>query len=130
MTPAVWAQPAPLLSVPVTVGIMLGGYLLLMGYLALALRTMRRRPGPPPAERRGWPGLVRKVVGTAVGGYLLLMAVVVGYYQGVARVAGPFLASAFTGCALLVGISLPVFLGASWLEERWRRRRSGRDPEG
>ncbi|MET8681734.1 DUF6256 family protein [Streptomyces sp. NPDC004647] len=112
---------------------MLIGYLLVMGYLALGLRILRRRPVgawqpsrrlSPVAMRRGWPGLIRQVGGSAVGGYVLLMAVVVGYYQGVARVGGRFLASAFTGAATLVGITLPVFLIASWLAVR-RRRAAG-----
>nr|WP_260860066.1 DUF6256 family protein [Streptomyces cupreus] len=123
------------------IGIMLTGYMLVMGYLALGLRLLhRQRPGPDKAAGRpehllakqlapgapgpGWPGLIRQVLGTAVGGYVLLMAVVVGYYHGVVRVAGHFLASAFTGSALLVGIALPVFFTASWLTERQRRKRA------
>ncbi|ELS58407.1 DUF6256 family protein [Streptomyces viridochromogenes] len=119
---------------------MLSGYLLVMGYLAVGLRLLcRQRPGPaksaekperrlskqlaPGAARRGWPGLIRQVLGTAVGGYVLLMAVVVGYYYGVMRLGGHFLTSAFTGCVLLVGIALPVFFALSWLTERQRRRR-------
>ncbi|QOV33406.1 hypothetical protein IM697_24660 [Streptomyces ferrugineus] len=119
---------------------MLTGYLLVMGCLAVGLRLLRRQsPGPRTAVRgpdrrpvqplaagahgRGWPVLIRLVLGTAVGGYVLLMAVVVGYYYGVARVGGRFLTSAFTGSALLVGITLPVFFAASWLAERRRRRR-------
>lgn len=99
-------------------------YLLVMGCLALGLRVLRRgaaRPVPASTGKRGWPGLIRKVAGT-VGGYLLLMAVVVGYCQGVARVGDRFLASAFTGCALLIGTTLPIFLTASWLAERRRTR--------
>ncbi|WP_431046045.1 DUF6256 family protein [Streptomyces sp. P1-3] len=121
------------------IAVMLVGYLLVMGYLAVGLRILRRHPVrdargtgagrrrggriPVVPRRRGWPGLVRQVLGTAVGGYLLLMVVVVGYYYGVARVAGHFLASAFTGSALMAGIALPVFLFASWTSERMRRRR-------
>ncbi|MEU2600194.1 DUF6256 family protein [Streptomyces hirsutus] len=106
---------------------MLVGYLLVMGYLALGLRVLRRDTARPvPTGKRGWPGLIRQVVGTAVGGYVLLMSVVVGYYQGVARVGGHFLASAFTGCALLIGVTLAVLLTASWLAERWHARPSGR----
>ncbi|WP_324785276.1 DUF6256 family protein [Streptomyces sp. H51] len=103
---------------------MLVGYLLVMGCLAFGLHVLRRgarRPVPVPSGERGWPALIRKVAGTAVGGYLLLMAVVVGYYQGVARVGGHFLASAFTGCALLIGTALPVLLAASWVTERRAR---------
>ncbi|MET9968936.1 DUF6256 family protein [Streptomyces sp. NPDC006356] len=119
---------------------MLAGYLLVMGYLAVGLLLLRRHgPGPekaagkperrlakqlaPGAPRRGWPGLIRQVLGTAVGGYVLLMTVVVGYYYGVARLEGRFLTSAFTGSALLVGIALPVFFTVSWLTERQRRKR-------
>jgi Family of unknown function (DUF6256) len=49
---------------------------------------------------------------------VLLMAIVILYYYLVARVAGSFLDSAVTGCATLIGLSLPVFAGASWLAER------------
>ena len=116
--------PGPLLSVPVTVGVMLTAYLLLMAYLAVGLRmlargTDRRAPGRGP-ERRGWPGLIRRVAGTALGGYAQSMLVVVGYFKGIAHVPGQFLASAFSGCALLIGITMPVFLIASWLELRLR----------
>jgi hypothetical protein len=76
--------------------------------------------GPRP----DWLRLARHYAGTAVGGYLLLMAVVVLYYYGVARVGGTFIASAFTGCALLIAISTPVFALASWLTER-RHRHGG-----
>ncbi|GAA3379015.1 hypothetical protein GCM10020367_60870 [Streptomyces sannanensis] len=124
-----------MLPVSLNVGIMLTGYLLVMGYLAFGLRILRRYgAGPgrraelpaPVTGRRGWSGLIRQVAGTAVGGYLLLMAVVVGYYHGVARVGGRFLMSAATGAALLVGIALPVFLIISWLVERRRHRRASR----
>ncbi|WP_147264777.1 DUF6256 family protein [Streptomyces sp. NBRC 110611] len=113
---------------------MLIGYLLVMGYLALGLRTLRRHPAEswqpprrlaPDAMRRGWLGLIRQVVGTAVGGYVLLMAVSVGYYRGVARVAPQFLASAFTGAATLIGITLPLFFIASWVVMAVRRRSAG-----
>jgi hypothetical protein len=76
----------------------------------------------PPA---GWTGLARRYAGTALGGYLLLMAVVILYYYGVARVAGAFIASAFTGCALLIALSTPVFALASWLDWLAGRRRRG-----
>ena len=60
-----------------------------------------------------------------LGGYLLLMVVVILYYYLVARVGGAFIRSAFTGCALLVGVSVPVFAAASWLTSghpgRWSR---------
>jgi hypothetical protein len=83
-------------------------------------------PGPPAV---GWTGLARRYAGTALGGYLLLMAVVILYYYGVARVGGPFIASAFTGCALLIALSTPVFALASWLDghrDGHRRVRPGR----
>jgi len=74
------------------------------------------RPGP------GWPRLILHYLGTAVGGYLLLMIIIILYYYLVARVAGNFVQSALTGCAMLIGLSTPVFLAASWLAERtgWR----------
>jgi Family of unknown function (DUF6256) len=75
--------------------------------------------------RPGWPRFAVQVGGTVLGGYVLLMAVVVGYYYGVAKVAGQFLDSAVTGSALLLAVSLPVFAVRSWLTE-WRRRRPGR----
>jgi hypothetical protein len=118
------------------------GYALLMAALAAGLVLSLRRPAvpgqrPSPAASaasadsaagpaaRGWLRLVRHVAGTAVGGYLLLMAVVVGYYFGVARVSGNFIEGAFTGCALLIGLSSPVFAAATWLVVR--RRPSGND---
>ncbi len=119
-------------------------YLVLMAVLGIGLRHLQRSPrsGAPAAPGPGttWPGaagspgewwaLIRYLIGTAVGGYLLLSAVVIAYYFGVARVGGQFLESAFTGPALLVGITLPVFAAASWLVTRGRRRRArktGRD---
>jgi hypothetical protein len=84
--------------------------------------------GTTAGPRPGWPRLARHYAGTAIGGYLLLMAVVIIYYYGVARVGGAFIASAFTGCALLIVLSTPVFALASWLAERRRARSaSGRD---
>jgi hypothetical protein len=65
---------------------------------------------------------------TFVGGYLVLMAVVLAYYFGVARVSGNFLESAVTGCGLLLGLSAPLFLAASWLADRRDRRRARRGP--
>jgi Family of unknown function (DUF6256) len=70
-----------------------------------------------------WWRLARHVAGTMVGGYLLLMAVVILYYYLVARVGGAFIKSAFTGCALLIGLVTLVFAAASWLTERHRERR-------
>jgi hypothetical protein len=74
------------------------------------------RPAP------GWRRLVIHCLGTALGGYLLLMAVIIGYYYGVAPVAGNFVQSGFSGCALLLGLAAPVFFALSWLVERkgWR----------
>jgi Family of unknown function (DUF6256) len=122
---------------------MLAGYLLIMTALGFGLRLLARpkagdrhgrgmtaeRPeGTPPAagSRRGWLALARHVAGTAVGGYLLLMAVVIAYYYGVARVAGDFIKSAFTGTAMLIAIALLLWGAASWLTE-WRRRRDSDD---
>ena len=70
----------------------------------------------------GWPRLIARYLATAAGGYLLLMIIIILYYYLVAPVAGNFVRSAFTGCALLIGLSLPVFLALSWLAERkgWR----------
>ncbi len=75
----------------------------------------------PVAPGSGWARLIAHVAGTMVGGYLLLIAVVILYYYGVARVSGPFLESAFTGCAMLIALVTPVFFAASWLTERRRR---------
>jgi hypothetical protein len=74
------------------------------------------RPGP------GWRRLVIHCLGMAVGGYLLLMVVIIGYFYGIAPVAGNFVQSAFSGCALLIGLATPVFIALSWLVERkgWR----------
>ena len=108
----------------------LGGYLILMIILAVGLRTLRHRvaAGKPTTRLtgrrdRGWPALILHVLADALGGYLLLMAVVVLYYYGVARVGSDFLMSAVTGCLLLLGISLPLFLAASWLTQRRQQRR-------
>jgi Family of unknown function (DUF6256) len=122
------------------VGPMVVGYALVMGALALGLRVVRRsgsKPATGPGGglragrarlsvvnrlRPGWPRLIAHCVTTAVGGYLLLMIVIILYYFGVAPISGNFVPSAFTGCLLLVGLSLPVFLALSWLVERtgWR----------
>ena len=131
---------------------MLAGYLLIMTMLGFGLRLLARSKagdrhersrtaeppeGPRPAagSRHGWLALARHVAGTAVGGYLLLMAVVIAYYYGIARVAGDFLTSAFTGNAMLIAIALPLWGAASWLTERRRQRgqrhageRKGRSP--
>ena len=107
---------------------MVAGYLIVMAALALGLRAALRpetaaRPGTPAGTGRPrWRRLAAHVAGTAVGGYLLLMLMVIGYYYGVARVGGAFIASAFTGCALLIGLAAPVFAALSWLTERRRQR--------
>ena len=137
-----------MMPVSLVAGLMLVGYVLVMGYLAVGVWILRRQAVSPPSGQaagrpaarraprsvrvarpsrsrrkkgrigRGWPGLVAHLLGTATGGYLVLMAVVVGYDRVVGRLGRGFLASAFTGCALLIGIALPVFLVASWLERR------------
>jgi hypothetical protein len=126
---------------------MIIGYALIMGGLAVGLLLARRQaaaagiagtespPGRPGLVARarhrlrvadrlkpGWPRLIAHYLATAVGGYLLLMIIIILYYNEVAPVSGNFIYSAFTGCALLIGLSLPVFLALSWLAERkgWR----------
>ena len=118
--------------VPIT-----SGYVILMAILAAGLRLQRRRTAAgQPLTRltgrrdRGFRALIWHVLADALGGYLLLAAIVVLYYYGVARVAGNFLDSAFTGTALLLGISLPLFLAVSGLTW-WRgqsRERGGSGP--
>ncbi len=114
----------------------LSGYLILMVVLAVGLTLQRRRTasGRPLARLtgrrdRGWPALILHVLTDALAGYLLLAAVVVLYYYGVAKVGGSFLDSEFTGSALLLAISLPVFFLASWLTRRWLTQRK-RDRPG
>jgi hypothetical protein len=108
------------------------GYLLLMGALGAGLWLMRRQHGDAATAagpRPDWLRLARHYAGTAIGGYLLLMAVVILYYYGVAGVGGAFIVSAFTGCALLIALSTPVFALASWLTERRHARSpADRDP--
>jgi hypothetical protein len=97
------------------------------GVAAGLAATAAAGPGVTAAgPRPDWLRLARHYAGTAIGGYLLLMAVVILYYYGVARVGGAFIASAFTGCALLIALVTPVFALASWLAERRRRRAGGR----
>ncbi len=79
-------------------------------------------PGAVMPGRYAWLRLIRQLGVTFVGGYLLLMVVVIAYYDGVAPVSGNFIGSAFTGCAMLIGLSTPVFLAATWLLERRRAR--------
>jgi Family of unknown function (DUF6256) len=131
---------------------MVGGYVLIMGTLAIGLRLARRSgtaeaaadaqaaenpaPARPEPDRKtgraglrpivrpgpGWRRLALHVLGNAVGGYLLLMAVIIGYYFGIAPIAGNFVESAFSGCAMLIGLTAPVWIALSWLTERtgWR----------
>jgi hypothetical protein len=89
------------------------------GQVTGAGRTRLRayvRPDP------GWRRLAIFSLSTAVGGYLLLMVVIIGYYFGISPVAGNFVHSAFSGCAMLIGLAAPVFIALSWLAERkgWR----------
>jgi len=124
---------------------MVVGYLIVLAALALGLRATLRpgKPGrrgipghaqaapagaapagaPPAAAPPQWRRLATRVAGTAVGGYLLLMLVVIGYYYFVARVGGAFIKSAFTGCAMLIGVAAPVFAVLSWLS--WQRQHPG-----
>jgi Family of unknown function (DUF6256) len=76
----------------------------------------------------GWPAFAAQVTATVIGGYLLLMAVLTAYYYGVSRVRGNFLVSAWTGCAMLAGLALPVFATVSWLT--WRRAGRPARPAG
>jgi hypothetical protein len=115
-----------------------GGFVIIMVALAAGLRLSRRPraeadrdraradrargPELAPVTAAGWRRLARHVAGTMLGGYLLLMVVVVLYYYLVARVGGAFIESAFTGCALLIGLAAPVFALASWLTELRRAR--------
>ena len=108
---------------------MIIGYARIKGSLATGLRLAQRRGSGAVDDRDsadrlkpGWPRLIAHYLATAVGGYLLLMIIIILYYNEVAPVSGNFIYSAFTGCALLIGLSLPVFLALSWLAERkgWR----------
>ena len=87
-------------------------------------RHARARLRAIVAPEPGWRRFVIHYLGTAVGGYLLLMVVIIGYYFGISPVAGNFVQSAFSGCALLIGLATPVFIALSWLVERkgWRSR--------
>ena len=84
--------------------------------------TARARLRAIAAPEPGWRRFVIHYLGTAVGGYLLLIVVIIGYYFGISPVAGNFVHSAFSGCALLIGLATPVFIALSWLVERkgWR----------
>jgi hypothetical protein len=101
------------------------GYALVMVVLAAGLLAARRRiaAGRSLTRRtgrldRGWPALVGHMLTDALGGYLLLAVVVVLYYYFVAKVGSNFLDSEFSGAALLLAITLPVYLAASWLRQR------------
>lgn len=115
---------------------MVGGYVIIMVALAAGLWLSRRAgagasdgraarvsgPELAPVTAAGWGRLARHVGGTMLGGYLLLVVVVILYYYLVARVGGAFIKSAFTGCALLIGLAAPLFAAASWLTEQLRAR--------
>jgi hypothetical protein len=81
-----------------------------------------RRLSLTARTKPGWPRLSVHVLATAVGGYLVLMAIIIIYYFGVAPIAGNFVESAFSGCAMLIGLAAPVFVALSWLSARkgWR----------
>jgi len=82
-----------------------------------------KRPGLIARQfRPGWPRFCAQIFSVALGGYVLLMIVDIIYYYGVAKVAGQFIDSAVSGGALLIGITLPLFAAASWVEVRWRNR--------
>jgi hypothetical protein len=76
------------------------------------------------APEPGWRRLAVFSLSTAVGGYLVLMAVIIAYYVGIGvpHSAGTFVPSAFSGCAMLIGLAAPVFAALSWLAARkgWR----------
>jgi hypothetical protein len=112
---------------------MVAGYALVMGALTTGLLLARRSPARSQELRSGrlavtarvkpgWRRLGIHSLATAVGGYLVLMAVIILYYNEVAPVSGDFVESAFSGCAMLIGLAAPVFLALSWLADRkgWR----------
>jgi Family of unknown function (DUF6256) len=112
---------------------MIVGYVLIMGALAVGLLLARRSPARSQELRSGrlavtarvrpgWRRLGIHSLATAVGGYLVLMVVIILYYNEVAPVSGNFVESAFSGCAMLIGLAAPVFLALSWLADRkgWR----------
>jgi Family of unknown function (DUF6256) len=81
------------------------------------------RLGVTARVRPGWLRLGIHSLATAVGGYLVLMAVIILYYVGVRPPgAGNSVDSAFSGCAMLIGLAAPVFLALSWLADLkgWR----------
>ena len=112
---------------------MVAGYVLVMGALGTGLLLARRSPARSEEPRSGrlavtarvkpgWRRLGVHSLATAVGGYLVLMAVIILYYNEVAPVSGNFVVSAFSGCAMLIGLAAPVFFALSWLADRkdWR----------
>jgi hypothetical protein len=112
---------------------MIVGYVLIMGALAVGLILARRSPARSQELRSGrlavtarlkpgWRRLGIHSLATAVGGYLVLMVVIILYYNEVAPVSGNFVESAFSGCAMLIGLAAAVFLALSWLADRkgWR----------
>lgn len=111
------------------------GYALVMTVLAGGLWAARRRvaSGKPLIRHagrrdRGWLAFLWHILMDALGGYLLLATVVVLYYYFVAKVGSNFLASEFSGAAVLVAIALPVYVAATWLRQR-RAVRRGDSPE-
>ncbi|RKN05345.1 DUF6256 family protein [Streptomyces radicis] len=101
--------------------VMLTAYLLVMGYLAIGVRTLLRDPNGGPrrrSDRRGWPELLRQVAVTAVGGHVLLLVVVAAYYVAVAHHDMEFVLGAVTGTASLTGVALPLLLALMWLTHR------------
>ncbi len=126
------------MSTPAEISVVVG-YVLLMGFLAVGLRLLRgAAPGSDPrrlsraAARpdRGWFRLIRHLAATAAGGYLVLMAILVIFYVATefskAGLLESTLSSGASGTALLVAISAPVWLAASWLTQRRRDRAAGR----
>ncbi|MFE0690896.1 DUF6256 family protein [Streptomyces xiamenensis] len=113
----------------IAIGTVCAGYVLLMIYLATGVRIIRADPRARPhrrrPERRGRGEFLRQIIGTYVGGWLLLMVVIVGYYGGLARHNPSFVLHAVTGTLALMGLTLPLFLAASWAATR-RSRRSTR----
>lgn len=112
------------------------GYVIVMVILAIGLWRLghRARAGQPLTRYagrldRGWIALIWHMATDAVGGYAVLAAIVVLYYYFVAKVAGSFLDSEFTGAALLLAIAFPIYLAGSWLVQRFRRRRGSRQSQ-
>ncbi|HSA53314.1 MAG TPA: DUF6256 family protein, partial [Yinghuangia sp.] len=103
-------------------------YFVLMAWLMLTPR-LRARADPHTAEPRdkagrtvphGRAAFLRKVFGTAVGGYLLLLAVLAPYALTTNDPVA-FLISSLSGPALLIAVTLPVFIATSWAVVRRHR---------